>query len=197
MVPRYIVLSCDAGAMKTRPLAALKPRSTVPAEQIVVGKPVTALDRLRIMSAGEWQDFTLEYAHSLKATYHSVESHDGAGDEGCDVVARIDANANGSWDNYQCKHYTDALTPSDVYIELGKFCYYTWKAAYTVPRAYYFVAPKGAGAKLSKLLRNSVKLKAELLAHWDSACRDKITKKVAVPLDAALRAHIAATDRKS
>jgi hypothetical protein len=61
---------------------------------------------------------------------------------------------------------------------------------YTVPRAYYFVAPKGAGAKLSKMLRNPTKLKAELLAHWDGSCRDKITKTAAVPLDAALRAHI-------
>jgi hypothetical protein len=180
--------------MKTRPLSAVLSNAPVTPGQIAMGPPVPALDRLRIMSPQEWQDFTLEYAHSLKDDYHSVESHDGAGDQGCDIVARVDGSTTGPWDNYQCKRYAASLTPGDVFIELGKCCYYTLVGAYTVPRSYYFVAPMGAGAKLSKLLQDPVKLKDSLIGNWDDACRDKITSKGTIPLDAALRAHIAGLD---
>ena len=179
--------------MNTRPLGNVATPALVSAEQVGAGKLIPPLSRLRIMEAGEWQDFTLEYAHSLKDIYRSVESHAGAGDQGCDVVGQVDDQPGGLWDNYQCKHYAAALTPGDIWVELGKLCYYTWKGAYPYPRAYYFIAPRGAGAKLSKLLRDPVKLKSGLLANWNDYCRDDIVT-TPVPLDASLRAHIGKLD---
>ena len=63
------------------------------------------------MSSGEWEDFVLEWAHSLKAKYAAVQRCGGAGDMGRDVVAYEVNGQVDPWDNYQCKHYDHALHP--------------------------------------------------------------------------------------
>src|SRR6185312_2692427 len=65
---------------------------------------------------------------------------------------------------------------------------------YTVPEGYYFVAPQGVGPKLLDLLKDADRLRAGLIDQWDQHCRRKITAKVDIPLDAALRAYINAFD---
>jgi hypothetical protein len=181
--------------MNTSALAPIASALTVlNADQMVTGLPVPALDRIRTMSSGEWEDFALEYAHSLKNLYDSVERHGGAGDLGCDVVARVDSSPGGVWDNYQCKHYKDALTPTNIWIELGKLCYYTWIGEYTIPRKYYFVAPRGAGPAVSNLLNAPKKLRAGLIEKWDAYCRNDITSKEVISMSSPLRAHIESLD---
>lgn len=142
------------------------------------------------MSSGEWEEFILEWADAKKEIYRSVERHGGAGDQGCDVVGRLDDQKDGPWDNYQCKHYDHALSPSDLWSELGKYCYYTFKGEYPPARRYTFVAPHGVSVKVSKLLRDAGALKAGLLTNWSKQCENGITAKQAIPLDTALRAHI-------
>ncbi len=44
-------------------------------------------------------------------------------------------------------------------VELGKIIYYTHIKEFTVPKNYYFIASKGVGLKLQKLLANPDKLK--------------------------------------
>lgn len=154
------------------------------------GPAIPALDRLRIMSPAEWEDFILEWAHSLKSKYQSVERCGGAGDMGRDVVAFQTNGQTDPWDNYQCKHYDHPLLPSDVWCELGKLCYYTHIGEYTFPRQFYFVSPQGAGNKLSKLLHSPKLLKQGLLEKWDDKCKTSITSIREIPLDTPLRAHI-------
>jgi hypothetical protein len=181
--------------MTTQPLPNLPAQSTVlPADIASAGPAIPAIERLRIMSPAEWVDFILEWAHSLKSKYQLVEKCDGAGDMGRDIVAFQTSGQTDSWDNYQCKHYDHPLIPIDVWCELGKLCYYTYVGEYTLPRAYYFVSPQGAGNKLSKLLRSPKLLKQELLAVWDDKCKTSITSIREIPLDAPLRAHIDALD---
>src|SRR4051794_18374372 len=123
----------------TTPLPPIPTSPTlVTAAQIALGIPITALNRMRIMGSQEWEMFILEYAHSLTSSYHSVTRHAGSGDMGCDVVANVDDLPAGPWDNYQCKHYKDALMPSDIWTELGKLAYYTFRKDFTLPRVYYF-----------------------------------------------------------
>jgi len=111
---------------------------------------VPAIDLLRIFSPSQWEDFALEWAHSLKSRYQRVERCGGAGDLGRDVVALASAN---EWHNYQCKHYKDPLQPNHIVLELGKLCYYVHEKAFSAPSQYYFVAPQGAGNSLSLLFR--------------------------------------------
>lgn len=158
------------------------------------GLPILPVERIKIFSPEQWEDFIGEWATSLEG-YKSVERVGGAGDMGCDVIATVDPEVpGGPWDNYQCKRYDHALTPDDIWLELGKVCYYTFVGEYTLPRHYYFVAPRGVGMKLLRALRKPEQLKADLLKHWPAKCAGKILKGKQVPLDAALRVHIESID---
>src|SRR4051812_4892720 len=89
------------------------------------GVPVNPVQRLKIMSSDDWEDFTREYAESLKSEYHDVQRCGGGGDQGRDIVAYVTA-APHPWDNYQCKRYKEPLGPAQIWLELGKLCYYTF-----------------------------------------------------------------------
>jgi hypothetical protein len=141
------------------------------------------------MSADEWEDFVLEWGDSLRGSYELVERCGGAGDMGRDVIAHADAAAD-VWDNYQCKHYAQGLMPSDVWLELGKLMYYTYTGRYSLPRKYVFVAPHGAGTKLSNLLRTPAQLRADLLSNWDRYCARLITTTEVVPIEGELLKHV-------
>ncbi len=181
--------------LETKPLAAVPaPTATLPPDVAVSGLPIAPIERLRLMSPSQWEDFILEWAHSLKAAYASVERCAGAGDMGRDVVAHVQDGQASPWDNYQCKHYDHALAPGDIWLELGKLCYYTHAGEYSVPRSFSFVAPRGAGNKLSKLLREPDELRRGLLDEWDKHCRKGITSMKEIALDGALRKHVESFD---
>ena len=165
----------------------------VNAEFISTGLPIPPIERIRIFGDRQWEEFVLEWADSLHDRYSRVERCGGAGDMGRDVVAfdKVDANV---WDNFQCKHYRDPLTPASIWVELGKLVYYTSIGEYVYPRRYTFVAPQGAGTKLSNLLKKPAKLKADLVANWPAYCRAGITSTKPVELDAALTAWLDGLD---
>ena len=164
------------------------------ADTVVSGYPIPPIERIRLFSACQWEDFILEWVDSLRQQYPFVERCGGAGDMGRDVIARVSQNLGAAWDNYQCKHYDHPLTPSDIWLELGKLVYYTYINEFTYPRTYYFVAPQGVGTKLANLLRNPQKLKKLLLENWDINCLNKITSKAKIPLDDPLKRYIKQLD---
>jgi hypothetical protein len=171
----------------------LPPPSATPvgSTAVVTGAPIAPIDRIRIFSPAEWEDFVLEWADSLREQYAEVGGLGGAGDQGRDVIGLY---ADGDWDNYQCKHYDHALVPGDVWTEIGKVLYYTYTDAFSPPKRYYFVAPRGVGTKLSNLLRSPDRLREELLANWDKHCATKITATADIALSEDLRRHIDAFD---
>lgn len=171
------------------------PADPAPASASTVqgGVPVLPIQRIRIFSPEEWEDFVHEWADSLRLKYSNVERCGGAGDMGRDVIA-FHKDAPDLWDNYQCKHYRDPLKPTDVWIEFGKLVYYTNKEEYSWPSSYFFVAPRGVGTKLSKLLKDPEKLRSGLKAEWDKNCRDKITKGCSVVLDSSLAQYVDTLD---
>ena len=182
-------------AVKTKPLQA-PPVSEggLPLDVAAVGPPVPPIERLRHMSPERWVDFVLEWAHSLESKYARVERCDGAGDMGRDVVAFASDNSEDPWDNYQCKHYDQPLAPAHIWLELGKVVYYTFIGEYSFPRRYAFVAPKGAGIALSKLLRRPDHLRQGLLGAWGRYCQRGITTTKEVVLDEALKGYIERID---
>ncbi len=146
---------------------------------------VPAIDFLRVFSPGQWEDFALEWAHSLKSRYQRVERCGGAGDLGRDIVAFV---SDDEWHNYQCKHYKDPLQPNQVVLELGKLCYYVHEKAFSAPSEYYFVAPQGAGNSLSLLFKKPEDLRARLIKDWTTKCEEHITSTKKVPLAGKLLA---------
>ena len=143
-------------------------------------------------SPDEWEAFVHEWVHyCLTKEYQSVARYTGAGDMGLDVVGFTDdQELAGIWDNFQCKHYDHALTPSDVWPEFGKILWHSFNKEYTAPRHYYFVAPWGAGTKLNLLLGNQTKLRSELVQVWDKNIKGSITTKQVVPLTGSFASYV-------
>lgn len=145
--------------------------------QINFGLRITPIKRVELFSPDEWEELVEEWLDLKKTDYIEIERFGGAGDKGRDVVAYITdyKKPNYKWDCYQCKHYDNSIMPSQVYVEFGKILYYTFIKEYPIPQNYYFIAPKGCGNTLSKLLNNSALLKEEIKKHWDNDCKNKIT----------------------
>jgi hypothetical protein len=153
------------------------------AEHVSSGIPIPKPLRVAIFSAEEWESFTEEWASSLENTYKRVARFAGAGDLGLDVVGFVsDDGWDGDWDNYQCKRYDHSLHPGDIWIEIGKIIYYSFKGEYSVPRKYYFIASQDVGTTLQKLLAKPDRLKAQARENWDKHCKSQITSTVVIPL---------------
>ena len=177
----------------TKPLPTPSNPVAVASDTVVAGPAIPALDRIKLFNCDEWEYFVLEWADSLRSTYSQVERCGSSGDMGRDVIA-FDINDSRVWDNFQCKHYDHALRPTDIWIELAKLAYYTQLGEYTVPRAYAFVAPYGAGTKLSNLLRKPEELRQGLKDNWDGYCKTYITSTQEVKLEGDLLAHVDGMD---
>ena len=141
--------------MSTRRNQNLASDTELTAQRVAIGPQVSAANRIKLYNSDEWEEFIAEWADSLKSEYHFVDRIGGSGDQGRDVVAFTgEPNTDCPWDNYQCKHYKNSLGKPDIWLELGKLCYYTFMDEFTVPRKYYFVAPGGVTTPLYKLLSN-------------------------------------------
>ncbi len=156
-------------------------------EHVSSGVPISKPLRVTTFSPEEWESFTEEWASSLKGSYARVARFGGSGDQGVDVVGFLsDTGWDGGWDNYQCKRYDHPLRPSDIWVEIGKIIYYSYKNEYPVPRKYHFVASQGVGTSLQKLLANPEKLKEEAKANWDKYCQTQITTTANISLEGEL-----------
>ena len=164
------------------PLPHPNPVDPVTADVVGSGEYIPPIERIRLFSPDQWEDFVLEWADSFRDEYVTIERSGGAGDMGRDVVACCDDSGD-VWDNYQCKHYAAALTPTDIWIELGKVIYYSFVGEFTYPRKYQFVAPRGAGNKLSKLLKKPDSLKDGLKKNWAKHCENGIMDSRSIALE--------------
>lgn len=153
-------------------------------DHIINGIPIPKQMRLKNSSPDEWEAFVEEWASAgISNSYKLIRRHSGAGDMGIDVAGYVDDNGLfGAWDNFQCKRYSDSLSPSMVWVEFGKIIYYSFKNEYFPPRKYYFVAPNGVGGTLSRLMDKPDELKEKIRINWDGYCRSSITKTTDIPL---------------
>ena len=159
------------------------------------GIPIPKTKRIELFSPTEWEEFTVEWASSLETSYKRVARFSGSGDMGIDVVGFVTSETfDGGWDNFQCKHYAAPLTPSEIWVEIGKIIYHSFVGEYPAPRKYYFVASKGIGTKLGKLLANPAKLKEEAKINWASHCETGISSAFVVKLEGDLLAYFDAFD---
>lgn len=183
--------------MEELPIPKFKPSYVLTHQDIVFGQAIDPVKRMNIFSPDDFEDFIeLWVTESLEIQYKKVVKCGGAGDMGRDVIAYLHTEKNDmkTWDNYQCKHYDSPLTPSDIWIEIGKLCYFTYLEEYSIPRNYYFVCQKGVGNKLNKLLENPEKLKSSFIAAWDKSCKNIISKGKSIELTEELLKHIDSID---
>lgn len=164
-------------------------------EHLLYGPPVDAQLRIKGYSEDEFEGFIQEWAFFYKQLqekrYVQVGQFGGAGDKGRDVVGYIDPlGSGGRIDIFQCKHYGHGLHPSDVWVELGKLCYYTFRGAFAVPEEYRFVCPDDVGGTLGLLLENPEDLRKQLIAEWPKHVENEISKKIPVKLEGALLDYV-------
>lgn len=181
--PSFVEINPDAASTVTT------------AAQISSGIPVPKVRLLQVFSATDWEAFTEEWLmfHKQRGTYHSVRRCSGPGDLGLDVVAFTGPGGFAEpWDSFQCKHYDHPLTPVDVYGEIGKIIYHSFRRtppfnqAQRLPRRHDFVAPKGVGIKLGRLLKDPARLRDEVRNVWEKYCAPAIGKDVDTELSGAL-----------
>ncbi len=151
----------------------------------------SAIGQIQQFDAGEWRNFIHEWVQSLLGEYESVECCDGDGSLGRDLVAR---RSGGSWDHYQCKWYEHPLGPNDVWIELGKFAYYTYHGVYSCPGRYWFVAPYGVAQSLARLLEDPEYFRARFSSNWDVYCRSAVVPGEEIAIEGGLMEHVEQLD---
>lgn len=150
---------------------------------------------LQTYDDGEWEQFALEWAAAFDPPYAHLDRVGGAGDKGRDIVAYTgQPNTACALDVYQCKHYDHPIQPHEIWRELGKLCFYTHNGQYRIPRKYRIIAPHGVGGALGDLLTKPEELRNGLIAHWDSKCKNGISKTKELRLEAELLAHVHAFD---
>ncbi len=159
----------------------------VTAAKTLSGKLLTPKQHLFVIDADDWEEFLLEWAQFQKTKYKLVARLGGANDLGVDVACfQTEKGFAGEWDNYQCKYYKgDPLAPRTAISELGKILWHAFDGKISLPKRYYFFAPKDCGSALKKLLLDPDKLKERLIEKWDDWCGSTITstKKIALASD--------------
>lgn len=182
----------DTSLKDVKPVGA---PSAVTAAHVMSGLPMPKPVRVKIFSPDEWEQFAEEYGTSLKAEYAKVRRFAGAGDMGVDIAGFVtDQGFSGGWDNFQCKRYDHPLRPSDVWVELGKIIYYSFREEYPAPRKHYFCASQDIGTTLQRLLAAPAKLKEKCKEEWPAKCENEISDKQAIPLSGDLLAYFDAFD---
>jgi hypothetical protein len=149
--------------------------------EILQGTAMIPANKVKVMSSGEYEEYTLEWLFgAVKNKYVKVRAFTGAGDKGRDIVAYY---PDDSVDIYQCKHYDERISPTTLYTELGKLCYYTYNHAYPTPNSYFIVAPQGCGPTVLDLINSPEKINDELIDAWEKNCLKKITRTKDVVLE--------------
>lgn len=162
-----------------------------------VGAPIDPYTRLKTFSPEQFENFVNQWVDEyLDKKYDKTEWRRGAGDKGRDIVGWLEpaGTPKRKWDNFQCKHYEKPLTPTDIYVELGKLCYHTHARRFTVPRCYYFVCNSGVGGTLADLIETPDELKRNLLENWAKYCEQHITKREKVTLKEPFKSYVEGFD---
>lgn len=160
------------------------------------GKILSPEKHLLLMSSDDWEEFIKEWAQFQKSKYAFVARLGGAEDYGIDVAGfATEKGFEGEWDNYQCKYYTgDPLTPRTAISEIGKLIWHAFDGKISLPRHYYFFAPKDCGPSLKKLLLKSSDLKKKLFEKWDDWCSSSITSTKKIVLSGDFHTFVDAID---
>lgn len=118
-------------------------------------------------SGDQWEAFVDELVEGIQSTreYIIAKRMGGPGDLGIDVAGfKTTQGLEGPWDCYQCKQYAAPLQPSDAWPEILKIFRAAVAGECVMPDAYLFVAPRGPGLKLNKMLSQPTKAKVEFIS---------------------------------
>ena len=147
------------------------------------------------LTADQLESFIEDWVSQRTKHYYSYQRWSGTGDLGRDVTGYVtDRRLEGPWDNFQCKQLGTKLHEKALFVELGKIFMHAANGAYTLPRAYMFVAPRGVGRKVQEYIANPGRLQQAFLDRWDTFVANDLVQNHIVKLTAAIEAKIKAFD---
>lgn len=144
-------------------------------------------------NSNDWEEFINEWGQSLKPPYIEVHKVSGPNDKGRDVCGYYGpepVTAKSEWDNYQCKHYNHPLRRTEIWIELGKLCYFTHLGDYSIPKKYRFVSPYDVGPTLHDLLLRPEELREAVINAWAKYCEKQIVEGQLIRLEGPLLTYV-------
>ena len=164
---RHLVTSTTSAAStsaETEPTLSDLDLPCTPTAISLSGSPVPPQQRLYFYSSDEWELFIREWATGLQTSYVQIKRLGGPNDRGVDVAAFKTPNSfEGAWDCFQGKHYARPLTLSDVLPEILKLLVNVSAGHYVLPGLYAFLAPRGCGSSLNRLLSKPTDLRDTFL----------------------------------
>jgi hypothetical protein len=150
---------------------------------------------ISVLTAAELEDFVDDWLHQRYKDYHSHFRWSGTGDLGRDVTGYVtDRRMDGPWDNFQCKQLSKPLSEKALFVELGKIFMHSAAGAYTLPRAYTFVAPLGVVRKVREFVAHPDRLKRAFLDCWDTYIAGDLVENTTVKLTPEIENKIKAFD---
>lgn len=130
----------------------------------LAGPPMSPQQHIFFYDPDEWELFIREWATGLGDPYVQIKRLGGPNDRGVDVAGfKTDQGFEGAWDCYQGKHYADALTWTDAFPEMLKVFVASVGGHYVLPDRYAFLAPRGCGPSLNRLLSKPTDLRDRFL----------------------------------
>lgn len=128
------------------------------------GPPLTPQQHIFFYDPDEWELFIREWATALGDQYVQIKRLGGPNDRGVDVAGfKTDQGFEGAWDCYQGKHYAEALRWSDAFPEMLKLFVAVVGGHYVLPDRYAFLAPRGCGPSLNRLMSKPTDLRDKFL----------------------------------
>ena len=169
-----------------RPLLSDLEVPPVPSTPVSIwGPPVSPAQRIAFYSPEEWETFIREWATAVEPSYVQIKRLGGPDDKGVDVAAfKTDQGFEGAWDCFQAKHYAAPLVWSDAFPEILKIFVGSVNGVFVLPERYAFLAPRGCGTRLNRLLSKPTELRDTFLKELGN------TKSAAAGLDAMVRDQV-------
>ncbi len=153
--------------------------------------------RIRALSAPELEEFVDDWVAQRFTNYHGHQLWRGTGDMGRDVTGYVtDRRMEGPWDNFQCKQLSASLSERSAFVELGKIFKHSSDGAFSLPRAYTYVAPLGVARRVQHFVAHPEQFRQAFLDRWDAYIAEHLVDKQVVKLTPEIEAKIKEFDFK-
>lgn len=150
---------------------------------------------LRSLQADQLEEFVNDWLAQRYKDYRGHQLWRGTGDMGRDVTGYVtDQRMEGPWDNYQCKQLGVSLSEPMAFVELGKIFMHSAVGAYSLPRRYIFVAPRGVARNVQELVAHPERFRQAFLDRWNDAIAGRLVQGQTVSLTPEIEAKIRAFD---
>lgn len=151
--------------------------------------------QIRALPSDQLEEFVDDWLEQRYKEYHGHELWRGTGDMGRDVTGYVTAQRmEGDWDNYQCKQLSIMLSEPAAFVELGKIFMHSAAGAYSLPRRYHFIAPKGVARQVQQFIAHPERFRQAFLDRWETDIARRLVDKQVIPLSPEIEAKVRAFD---